>query len=227
MGVLPGPDWSPDTKNFLGRLRGRNVENLLPLDDHPRSPVFRNGLEDGRLIRWNGRLYGLFSGLFQTSGAWVVTHNTMVLYDLETREYRTFPTGKREKNWMPFVYQGDLYCVVSTSPLEIFNLTGERKLEGRGLDSFWSGSSQLIPHGTGWLGVVHRHEDRDYVHAFVSMDENFDLHLSPPFRFLKEGVEFCCGLERHGDELCLSFGLEDRESYLLWLSNSETAGGGP
>lgn len=227
--VPPPPSWEPDTRNFIGRLRGRKVENLSPLNDAPRSLVFRNGLEDGRLIRFNGRLLALFSGLYQTSGAVVITRNTMTLWDIEDGSYRTFPTGKREKNWMPFVFDGDLYAVVSTSPLVIKNLTGSRILEGRGLDTFWSGSSQFIPHGNGYLGVVHRHESygpwgcRDYVHAFVHMDENFHLSLSPPFRFFGKGVEFCSGIEKHGDELCLSFGVHDKEAYLLWLKTHSTS----
>jgi hypothetical protein len=216
------PDWVPESRNFLYRLRGRTVENLIPLSDEPRSLVFRNGLEDGRLIRHNGRLFALYSGLFQTNGAVVVQKNTMVLWDLDSGEYKSFPTGRREKNWMPFVHDGDLYALTSTCPFQVLNLTGTKTLEGRGLDSFWSGSSQFIPHGTGYLGVVHRHESktpwcRDYVHAFVYMDENFNLDLSPPFRFLGKGVEFCAGIERHSDELCLSFGVHDEEAYLLWL----------
>jgi hypothetical protein len=204
------------------------AESPIPLTDGPRSLVFNNGLEDGRLIRHNGRLLALFSGLYQTWGSWVITKSTMILWDIESREYRSFPTGKREKNWMPFTHNGDLYALTSTCPFECLNLTGTTVLEGRGLDSFWSGSSQFIPHGNGYLGVVHRHESRKYVHAFVYMDENFNLDLSPPFRFLdRTDIEFCAGIERHGDELCLSFGVHDEEAYLLWISNSATAGTGP
>jgi hypothetical protein len=221
-------NWTPDSRNFLYRLRGRKAESPIPLTDGPRSLVFNNGLEDGRLIRHNGRLLALFSGLYQTWGSWVITKSTMILWDIESREYRSFPTGKREKNWMPFTHNGDLYALTSTCPFECLNLTGTTVLEGRGLDSFWSGSSQFIPHGNGYLGVVHRHESRKYVHAFVYMDENFNLDLSPPFRFLdRTDIEFCAGIERHGDELCLSFGVHDEEAYLLWISNSATAGTGP
>jgi hypothetical protein len=223
--VAPPPGWEPETINFIGRLRGRKVENLTPLvDNHRSNLVMRNGLEDGRLIH-NGRLLGLFSALYQSSGAVVVTRNTMTLMDLESLEYKTFPTGKREKNWMPFVREGEVLALTSTKPWEIVSLEdGKVVKEGPGLPSFWSGSSQFIPFLGGWLGVVHRHEStgswgcRDYVHAFLLLDEQLNpVDLSRPFRFFGKGVEFCSGLERHGNELCLSFGVHDRESYLLWL----------
>lgn len=235
--VPPGPSWEPDTVNYLGRLRDRKVENLNPLEDSHRSRiVMRNGLEDGRLIRYHGRLYGLFSALYQTTGAVVVTRNTMTLVDLESFEYRTFPGNIREKNWMPFEFEDELWFLTSTSPFKAFSVSGKVK-EGPGLETFWSGSSQLIPFRDGWLGVVHRHGKkvkpsgswvcRDYIHAFIFMDKHFNLDLSPPFRFFGEGVEFCAGLKIDGDELCLSFGVHDNAGYLLWLGLNNASGNGP
>lgn len=215
--------------NYLGRLRDREVVDPVLLDDGHRSrTIMRNGLEDGRLIRFDGRLYGLFSGFYQGEGRWSVSRNTMVLLELEG-EYRTYPEKAPQKNWMPFVRENRLLAVTHTKPLKILDLmTGEMVHEGPGLEEFWSGSSQLIPDQGGWLGVVHRHNTktdrfgtgwvcRDYIHAFLRLDDDFSPSLSPPFRFFGEGVEFCAGIERFGDEICLSFGVHDRESYLTWL----------
>jgi hypothetical protein len=184
-----------------------------------------NGLEDGRLIRYHGRLYGLFSAHFHTGGAWPVIRNTMTLLDLKSGEYRTFPTGRREKNWMPFIENGRLFAVTSTRPLVVVDLAdGSLVKEGPGLTEFWSGGSQLIPYQGGYLGVVHRHKtdeslplgfNRVYEHAFIFMDHS--LELSPPFRFFGERVEFCAGLTSGVDSLCLSFGVMDKEGYLAWV----------
>jgi hypothetical protein len=192
----------------------------------------RNGLEDGRLILHKGRLLGLFSALYQTFGAAVVTKNTMTLVDLETFEYKCFPTGEREKNWMPVEIDGEIWCITSTSPFNLFNLESGEVKEGPGLDTFWSGGSQMIPFRDGYLGVVHKHHTktlkaghwvcRDYIPAFLFMDKNFNLDLSPPFRFFGEGVEFCSGLSLHGDELCLAFGIHDKEGYLGWVGLSDS-----
>jgi hypothetical protein len=217
------PDWRPDTTNHLGRLRGRKVENLNPLNDgHRLHKVMENGLEDGRLIRYNGRLYGLFSAHFHSGGRWPVVRNTMTLLDLRAGDYRTFPTGKPEKNWMPFVENGELFAVYSTSPLEIVSLEdGSVVKEGPGLTEKWSGGSQLIPYQGGFLGVVHRHVNRVYEHAFIALNGN-SLELSPPFRFFGERVEFCAGLTQHDNSLCLSFGVMDREGYLAWVGLSDS-----
>lgn len=216
------PDWRPDTVNWLGRLRGRKVENLNPLNDNHRlHKIMENGLEDGRLIRWNGRLYGLFTGHFHSGGRWTVVRNTMVLMDLETMEYRSFSTGKIEKNWMPFIEDGHLRAIYSTNPLRIVDLSGdilEDVWEGPGLTESWSGGSQLIPYQGGFLGVVHRHKDREYEHAFVALDGR-SIELSPPFRFFGERVEFCAGISLDDIGLCLSFGVMDREGYLLWMAS--------
>lgn len=232
--VAPTPGWEPETINYLGRLGERKVENLTPLNDGHRSRlVMKNGLEDGRLIR-NGRLYGLFTAHYQNDdGKVAVFKNTMTLMDLESLEYRTFPTGKREKNWMPFVRDGEILALTTTKPWNIISLeTGDTVKEGPGLDTFWSGSSQFVPFRDGWLGVVHRHETRfqrdgfwvcrDYTHAFLQMDQDLNpTNLSRPFRFFSEGVEFCNGIDWHGDDLCLSFGVHDKEGYLLWVGSSD------
>lgn len=234
--VDPPIDWRPDTTNHLGRLRGRKVENLNPLEDNHRSNLIMvNGLEDGRLIRWNGRLLGLFSAHYHSGGRSVVVRNTMTLMDIRARCYRTFPTGKIEKNWMPFIQDGHLRVIYSVSPLVILDISErftDTVQEGPGLDTFWSGSSQLVPYQDGWLGVVHRHGKkvkptgslgcRDYIHAFVYMDENFNLDLSPPFRFFGEGVEFCAGLTADQNELCLSFGVHDTDGYLAWVGLADS-----
>jgi hypothetical protein len=223
------PEWKapegylPDTKNYLGRLRARKVENLALVDDNPRSLIYRNGLEDGRLIRWNGRLYGLFTGHYQTGGRWVVFKNTMVLWDFESKEYRAFPTGRIEKNWMPFVEDGHLRVVYSTSPLVILDISEvlpEVVWEGPGLTESWSGGSQMVPYQGGYLGVVHRHKNRVYEHAFLGMDKH-SVELSPPFRFFGESVEFCAGLDLT-DGMCLSFGVQDKEGYLLWVGSGSS-----
>jgi hypothetical protein len=185
----------------------------------------KNGLEDGRLIRWNGRLYGLFTALFVEGERVVVTKNTMTLVDLESMEYRTFPTGKVEKNWMPFIEDGHLRVIYSTNPLKILDISErvpEVVWEGPGLAESWSGGSQLIPYQGGYLGVVHRHTSRVYEHAFIGMD-GYSLELSPPFRFFGESVEFCAGIEQN-DGLCLSFGVQDREGYLLWVGSGNSTG---
>jgi hypothetical protein len=195
-----------------------------------------NGLEDGRLIRWNGRLYGLFSGHYHSGGRSVVVRNTMILMDLETMEYRSYPTGRIEKNWMPFIEDGHLRVVYSTNPLKILDISErlpEVVWEGPGLTESWSGGSQLVPYMGGFLGVVHRHKaclsehkrpnERFYEHAFIGL-EGRSLELSPPFRFLGERVEFCAGIENTCSQLCISFGVMDREGYLVWLGSGSSTG---
>jgi hypothetical protein len=99
------------------------------------------------------------------------------------------------------------------------------------LDSFpalekWSGGSQLIPHGEGWVSVIHqrrKHKNRvNYTHRFVTYNENLaPTHAGREFYFRGEQIEFCAGLVEHQGELILSFGVKDREAWLVRLKRQE------
>lgn len=222
---VKGVAFYPDTVNYIYNLdTGERTEIV---DRHIHSAVFRNGLEDGRMFSFVGRRAALFSGLFHnTVRHRTVMRNTMVLMpDLDRPlEVQALHTDKlREKNWMPFVEDGRLYAVYSTRPWVVYDLTDFSVVtEHEGLPENWSGSSQVVPYRDGYLCVVHRHRGTwptaIYEHAFVRVSAAFEpVDVSPPFYFFGAGVEFCAGLDWHGDELCLSFGRSDRDAYLLWI----------
>lgn len=125
-----------------------------------------NGLEDGRLFEWSGRLWALFSGLERRGSAY---RNTMVLARIEGSQLVdavVIPSPRRqsrEKNWMPWVLDGSLYFIYSTQPMEIYRFDG-KALQSvyrgssafKGVKGLMSGSSQVIPWGEYYLAVTHR-----------------------------------------------------------------------
>ena len=130
-----------------------------------------------------------------------------------------------EKNWMPCVDGDALSWIYRIDPLQIVRYLGRDKFEHvsadhRGWLGHWSGSSQAIQFGRGWLCVLHRRRRRRaevyYEHKLVEL--NADLRVqrtSPSFFFEMQQIEFCAGLSVHGDDLVLSYGVHDKAARLL------------
>jgi len=132
-----------------------------------------------------------------------------------------------EKNWLPFVINGELFIVYGYSPFIVYkpNLdTGEcvevvNKNYNLDMTRF-RGSAAPIPFDNGYLLMIHEviwQNARTYVHRFVYLDKNFELKkLSKPFVFKHHGVEFCSSmtLDHSDNKLVMSIGIEDKEAYL-------------
>jgi tetratricopeptide (TPR) repeat protein len=137
-----------------------------------------------------------------------------------------------EKNWLPFVKDGEMQMVYSCHPFTVFkpNLeTGACKTvlryEPKHDFSRFRGSAGPIPFNGGYLMLVHEviHQadfSRNYFHRFLFLDENLVVtKLSTPFIFKHAGVEFCCSmtLDHTSTQLILAIGIEDREAYLGFI----------
>jgi len=133
---------------------------------------------------------------------------------------------RAEKNWMPFVVNGELLLIYSFAPFIIYKpdfTTGECKEfinKDPGFDfSRFAGSAPPIPFDDGYLVMVHEGiwQDRKYyIHRFLYLDKNLEIKkCSRPFTFKHKGVEMCCGMviNHSEDKLIMAISLEDREAY--------------
>jgi GT2 family glycosyltransferase len=213
-----------------------------------------NGLEDGRLFLWKGDLWALFSGLERTRDGFL---NTMMLSRVDgdrLTDARVLPSPHgqaREKNWMPWVVQDDLYLVYSTQPLEIYRVDKQGLVRVNGTETkvvktktLVSGSSQVIPWGEHFLAVTHQRSrapaasrfvqkyvmrDPDYqkkkvhfTHQLILLDSHFNIRSrSRPFKFETDGIEFCAGLATKGSRILISYGAMDERARLLELDRAE------
>ncbi len=220
------------TRNYLVDLDAdaRIVDaHPLPLtpDGAPQHPSRVVGVEDCRLIEVDGRL--LASGTVRDRNP--EERCEIACWDL------TDPSGgltvlasphpeRHEKNWMPFVHDGALHFLYSCAPtvvvraattLDTVEVVAEHS--GPATAVGFRGGSQGIAVDGGWLFVVHEvgvHDDRRvYVHRLVRLGHDLRIDaVSPTFCFLGQGVEFCAGLARRGDELFLSFGAGDGSAHV-------------
>jgi glycosyltransferase involved in cell wall biosynthesis len=138
-----------------------------------------------------------------------------------------------EKNWLPFVKNGEFQMLYSFDPLIIYKPIWSKENQTIQNEKFFtlqvpthdfsrfSGSAAPIVFDGGYLVLVHEsvdNEHRNYMHRFVFLDHNLNIQkLSKPFTFFHKGIEYCCGMAiDHSDKnLVLAIGIEDREAYLF------------
>lgn len=189
------------------------------------------GVEDLRLIRRRGRLFASGSavrrmradqrivafGVFEIDRSRGVIGNPRWLSDGRG--------SLTEKNWMPVSEDGAaLRFIYSSGPTAVVRveddapgLALETCVAAPPLAAWFRGGTQAIPHEDGWIALVHESVDdeegyRDYLHRIVRYGADFAItHLSHPFQFHGERIEFAGGLARCGSDLLIAFGLADRE----------------
>lgn len=135
-----------------------------------------------------------------------------------------------EKNWLPFVKNGELLIVYNYSPFTIVKPnfeTGELTTVVNDVPnhdfSTFRGSSAPVEFDKGYLAVVHEvifKDRRYYTHRFIYLDKN--LHItkaSKPFTFKDLSVEYACGMamNHEGDKMIVSVGIEDAEAQLCFI----------
>lgn len=194
------------------------------------------GLEDGRLVKWDGRLF--LCGVRRdttTNGEGRMELSEIDNDGKEIARYRIEPPtfSYCEKNWMPIVDK-PFHFVKWTNPTEVVKvnldtLTSESvNLVYSQVDNVYRdlrGGSQVIKYGEYYLAITHEvdlwhneknNKDGHYYHRFVLWDENWKIvKTSEEFKFINAWIEFCCGLTQVEDELWITFGYQDTTAFLL------------
>lgn len=217
------------TINYLLRLdRDLAVRVVAPVaepQDGPRvypSPV--EGFEDLRLVDVGGRWFATAAARDRNPGAMAETALLELADDgaIVRAQILSGPDPARdEKNWMPFADDGRLLLVYSASPTVVLEcdvdtgaLTTVSERPAPGWAAGLRGGSQGVPVDGGHLFVVHEviseADPRVYVHRFILLDTDHRLAAaSPRFTFTGAEIEMCLGLAPRGDELVISFGVDD------------------
>ena len=150
--------------------------------------------------------------------------------------------ARHEKNWMPFVVDGELHILYLCSPTVVGHLNADSQLvidsstSGPPAATHFRGGSQGVPFNDGYLFLIHEvtffGTQRVYSHRFIHMtsaitkngDRRWDItSLSCPFYFREMGIEFAAGLAVDGDDIVASFGVRDAEAWLVRMSADQVA----
>ena len=199
------------------------------------------GLEDARIVRWNGILYicGVRRDL-DTIGT-----GRMELFELEItdsgvkqiNQWRIPTPGEDnsycEKNWMP-ILDMPFHFVKWTNGTEIVKFNPETNKTEQVFLRDWKdfgcidlrGGSQVIPYDENHLFCLNHEtyltrsdagrKDGIYRHRFIVWDRDWNIvKVSPQFSFLEGAIEFAVGMCEYGDDYLITFGFQDNAAYLL------------
>lgn len=170
------------------------------------------GLEDGRYIKYRGKLYASFVSLeygLNPIHSIVLAHinsNFKISHIIPLR----YNNKQIQKNWLPVEYKGKLCFIYSYDPFvliqanvysgycsEVIKCTYNHNF------TTFRGSAGPVNIGSKQLVLIHEvgydttgvHPKRTYFHRFLEYDSDFHLQrISEPFYFNKLGIEFCITL---------------------------------
>ena len=197
------------------------------------------GLEDGRLFRWDGKLYICGVRRDTTTNG----QGRMEMSELEVTEtgvtevsrFRIPAPGANdsycEKNWMPILDQ-PFHFIKWSNPTEIVKVDPDNKTcetvfmgEYTPKPFDYRGGSQLIKIKDHYVAITHTvnlfkseqgKKDCTYRNCFIVWDKDWNVvKYGEPFSFMNAEIEFCTGMCEYNGDILLPFGVQDNAAYLL------------
>jgi len=215
------------SENYLGKLlpSGELIDPtfMRDLDATPRHPSNILGYEDVRLVSIKGRAGDVLAASATVCDRDPDGRRLIARLHLskggDVRRADVQPTNQlHEKNWMPLSVGGEFTWIYSLDPTAI--LPGPLRRCPFALEHLRGGAA--IVFDGGYLCVMHEVIDepgsrgRIYLHRFVRLDKKFNVTaVSPSWVFARHGIEFCAGMVREREQIALSFGVEDREAWVV------------
>jgi predicted GH43/DUF377 family glycosyl hydrolase len=240
----PENDITLTTKNFLCELDEKmNIVKSTKVDTSKLDvkPIWEFiGLEDARVVRWDGKLYlcgvrrdTTTNGVGRMELSEIEVSIDSVKEISRVRIDAPAPnTSYCEKNWMP-VLDKPYHFIKWTNPTEVVKadpVTGAcETVVLQELNADYSGNirggSQVIPWEDGYLCLNHitylfkselQRKNARYRHVFTKFDKDFKIQkVSKEFSFMEGEIEFACGMAQLNDDLLITFGFQDNASFLL------------
>lgn len=221
------------TRNFLVRSHNFVVPAELTLPEN--SPFTAYGLvrgfEDSRLFGWDDRLWTLSTVREWNEAGWC---EQVLAPVTSARGYGedwkvVSKQGQHEKNWMPWVKDGELRFVYRLGHLVDAEGADICRYDcGFNVERISGGSQVVQVDERTWLALVHEagflpgRFNRFYQHRFVVFRPNGAVdRISPPFFFHDRQIEFCAGLAVFGKQLMVSYGVRDCEAWTATIDTEE------
>jgi tetratricopeptide (TPR) repeat protein len=238
----PEDDITLRTRNYLSKnnLSFKKIDTSK-LDVEPLWEFI--GLEDGRLVKWDGKLY-LCGVRRDTTTNGVGRMELSELRDtgfqfVEVKRYRIEPPSGYtycEKNWMP-ILDMPFHFVKWTNPTEVVKvdintLTSETivlKEQKLPFERDLRGGSQVIKYKDYFVAITHEvdlwmnsknNKDAHYYHRFIVWDKDWNIvNFSDEFKFMDCRIEFSCGLAHKDGRFLITFGIQDTTAFLLEMTD--------
>jgi hypothetical protein len=198
------------------------------------------GLEDGRIVRWDDKLYIIGVRRDTTTNG----EGRMELSEIEIHDQKVIEVSRTripapgdnksycEKNWVP-VLDKPFYFVKWHNGTEVVFYDQYEKTTTPIILHGWKdlgcadlrGGSQIVPYKDYYISLVHTtylfrspagRKDGIYRHRFVIFNKNFEIiKISKEFSMLGADVEFSIGMTHFRDSMLITFGFQDNAAYVL------------
>jgi hypothetical protein len=244
--IHPENDWRLRTWNIICEIdddMGIKTYDYIDTSDFPDKELWEFvGLEDVRIVRWNGKLYntGVRRDL-DTKGTGRMELSEFSFVDNRVKEiaqYRIPSPGNDdsycEKNWMPIVDM-PFHYVKWTNGTEVVKYNPENNTTESVVIKQWKdigaydmrGGSQVLRYKNYYYALVHEtylfkspagRKDGTYRHRFVVWDNDWNIvKISRIFSFMNAEIEFGVGMTHYKNDMLITFGYQDNVAYLLRL----------
>lgn len=238
----PEDDQTLRTTNILCKLNPvtLNIENYNKIDTSKLDvePLWDFiGLEDGRLVNWNNKMYLIGVRRDTTPNGVGRMEYTEIVNNTEVTRTRIEPPGGPlssycEKNWMPISDMPD-HFIKWTNPTEMVKVNLETKSSNivELKQDFYPvprdirGGSQVIPYKGYHIAITHEvdlynselgNKDAQYYHRFIVWDKEWNIvKTSDDFKFFTSNIEFSCGIIEHNEEIIVTTGFQDSAAFLI------------
>jgi hypothetical protein len=246
--IHPENDWRLRTWNYMCEIdEDMRIKkyNRVDTSDFPDKELWEFvGLEDARIVRWDGKLYicGVRRDL-DTIGTGRMELSEIEITESgvkELKQYRIPAPGDNnsycEKNWMP-ILDMPFHFVKWTNGTEVVKYDIKTGQTTQILVTNWRdlgcidlrGGSQVLPLGEKYRFCLNHEtylfqseqgrKDGTYRHRFIVWDKDWNIvRVSKQFSFLSGEIEFAVGMCEYGNDYLITFGFQDNGAYLLRIS---------
>lgn len=186
----------------------------------PQYASYWNGIEDARFIDPKTIIVTVPQ---LAEGGQPTMFKCDLIDNLRLENFRKLePSGKPEKNWMPFTNNKVIYDVcpfiikdLESHMGEMIELTPELKEKLHGYHGSTNGVQWQVPNQ--YLFLIHKTEEERMVNRWLLLDlDRKDLKVSEPFCFFQHSyIEFPCSLSYYKNKLIVGMGVNDDHAFLV------------
>jgi len=239
--VNPGYFYHPNgynSRNVIGELGEEGLTGARTLGERQGVlNTYFNGLEDVRLVSWNGKLYAYGTRLDVAEGRVAIClHELDEDYQVVNEVILDSPTNSpMEKNWaavedrpFTFVYYTNPQTVIEVNPTDgSVKILSEHKEFSTAPHGLRGNTNVVRLDGERYIEMVHETkftdtsdgtQDISYNMAFVVYDNDLNIiHSTKFFSFGQFLSQFGCGLCILGDDAYIAYSEMDAQANILKL----------
>jgi hypothetical protein len=244
--IHPENDWKLRTSNIFCELDEQfNIKYYTRIDTSrfdTYEPMWDFvGLEDGRIVRWDNKLYIIGVRRDTTTNG----EGRMELSEIEVQDQKVIEVSRTripcpgenksycEKNWVP-IADKPYHFIKWHNGTEVVYYDTKSNTTTPVIQHNWKdigcadlrGGSQIIPFAENYyLSLTHTtylfkspagRKDGIYRHRFIVFNKNLEIvKVSEEFSFLGGDVEFSIGMTEYKQNILVTFGFQDNAAYLL------------